>query len=168
MLHVQPLWSPDDSRCIALASIILNIARGRNAYGGRPGDIRYFVDRPLLDHPQTHLRDAIKYSTQHHYHTRAARGCPHTLLNLEHAVPMKLIWELTLPLADRGADPTELAALYARVCRVAVITRREHAEFASIGLKDKMPPNWDAHNPGADPWARYAIVGLQLLPPTGL
>jgi len=80
---------------------------------------------------------------------------------------MKLIWELTLPLADRNADPAELAALYARVCRVAVITRKEHAGFASIGLKDKMPPNWDAHNPGSDPWARYAITGIELLPPSG-
>lgn len=162
------LWDSTSPRCVELATIILGIVRGRAAYGGRPGDIRYFVDRPLLDHPQTYQRDAIKYSTRHHFHTFSARNCPHTLLNLEHAVPLKLLWELTIPLADLGAPPEELVALYARLCRVAVITRREHAAFAEIGLRDKMPPGWDPHSPSADPWARYSIVGVQLLPPTGV
>lgn len=161
------LWDANSDRCAQLASMILSIVKGRNAYGGRPGDIRYFVDRPLLDHPQTYQRDAIKYSTRHHYHTFSARNCPQALLNLEHAVPLKLLWELTIPLADRGAKPEELVELYSRLCRVAVITRREHAAFAEIGLRDKMPPGWDPHSPGADPWARYSIVGVQLLPPTG-
>ena len=162
------LWDLNSPRCIELASIILGIVRGRTAYGGRPGDIRYFVDRPLLDHPQTYQRDAIKYSTKHHYHTFSARNCPEKLLNLEHAVPLKLLWELTIPLADRGASPGELVVLYARLCRVAIITRREHAAFAGIGLRDKMPPGWDPSSLMADPWARYSVVGVQLFPPTGV
>lgn len=159
------LWDVESDRCRQLASMILSIVKGRNAYGGRPGDIRYFVDRPLLDHPQTHQRDAIKYSTRHHYHTLSARNCPQSLLNLEHAVPLKLLWELTIPLADSGAPPEELVTLYSRLCRVAIITRREHAAFADIGLRDRMPPGWDPRAPNVDPWARYAVVGIDLLPP---
>ncbi len=160
-----PAWSLEDSRCEPLAEIILSIARNRDSYGARPSDVRYFIDRPLLDHPQTHQRDGIKYSTRHHMHTPGAVGTSQKVLHLEHAVPVSILWTGIKSLADRDASVAELVEWLGRVCRVAIMTRTEHAQFARIGLKDRMPPGWDMWNPGVDPWARYGVMGIQLLTP---
>jgi hypothetical protein len=158
-------WSKEDSRCIPLAEIILSIARNRKSYGARPGDVRYFIDRPLLDHPLTHQRDGIKYSVRHHMHTRAARGTHKGLLHLEHAVPVSVLWNSVCQLSDRGASGNEVVDFLSRACRVAIMTRVEHAGFARIGLKDRMPPGWDPFDGGVDPWARYRVAGVELLSP---
>jgi len=162
---VIPCWTLEDSRCRPLAEIILSIARSRKAYGARPGDVRYFIDRPLLDHPETHQRDGIKYSTSHHMHTRASVGVHKGFLHLEHAVPVSVIWNAVCDMSDEGKGADEVVELLARVCRVAIMTRVEHASFSKVGLKDRMPPNWDIWSPTVDPWARYTIMGLELVSP---
>lgn len=162
-----PRWTLEDGRCRPLAEIILSIAKNRRAYGARPGDVRYFIDRPLLDHPQTHQRDGIKYSIRHHMHTRGAVGTGVSLLHLEHAVPVSVLWNHVCAMSDAGTGAEEVVEFLGKACRVAVMTRHEHAGFARIGLKDRMPPGWDPTDPGVDPWARYRVAGVELLAPVG-
>ena len=165
-----PIWSKEDTRCEPLARVIVSIASVRKSYGARPGDVRYFIDRPLLDHPQTHQRDGIKYSTKHHYHTRSAIGLNTKLLHLEHAVPISILWQNICSIVDNHDSETSIEKVLnflSKNCRVAILTRTEHDQFARIGLKDKMPPGWDGLNKNSDPWMRYTIAGVELLPPTG-
>ena len=74
----------------------------------------------------------------------------------EHAVPKKLLIDLLLNLPSPTTDSVE--QMFQNYCKAAVITRAEDAALNRLGLRSKMPSDWD----GRDPWARYKDAGIAL------
>lgn len=74
----------------------------------------------------------------------------------EHAVPKKLLIDLLLSLSS--PTPDSVQQMFQNYCKAAVITKAEDAALNRLGLRSKMPSDWD----GRDPWARYKAAGIVL------
>lgn len=76
-------------------------------------------------------------------------------LRHEHAIPRRVLIErlLTLP------NPTEaeVAQVLCQYCVGVVVTLAEDRRLSSLGLRQRMPPDWD----GVDVWARYHVAGIR-------
>lgn len=74
----------------------------------------------------------------------------------EHAVPKKLLIEMLMNLSNPSSDSVQ--QMFQNYCKAAVITKAEDASLNRLGLRSKMPADWD----GKDPWARYKAAGIIL------
>ena len=89
--------------------------------------------------------------------SEAAARCGDTkLLRHDHAVPRKLLLDWLLNLRSPTQD--SIQALLDAYCKAAVIIKSEDALLNRLGLRSKMPSDWD----GKDPWARYKAAGIVL------
>jgi hypothetical protein len=74
----------------------------------------------------------------------------------EHAVPKSIVIQRLLELSNPTADLVN--QLLVSYCKGAVLTREEDARLNGLGLRSRMPDDWDEQ----DVWARYAIAGILL------
>ena len=72
----------------------------------------------------------------------------------EHAVPKRVVVEMLFSLKV----PTESSVhtVLNHYCIGVVVTREEDAKLTQLGLRSRMPKDWD----GSDPWARYAKANI--------
>ncbi len=95
------------------------------------------------------------------YWSKAAlefRGNPKMLVH-EHVMPKKLVIELLLKMSS--PTTSSVYQLLDSYCKGAVITRAEDAALNRLGLRSKMPPDWDEK----DLWARYKVAEIVLHTP---
>lgn len=76
------------------------------------------------------------------------------LLVHEHVIPKSIVIQLLLLLPAPTGD--SVYQLLAANCIGAVITREEDARLNSLGLRSRMPTEWDEN----DAWARYKHAGI--------
>jgi len=67
----------------------------------------------------------------------------------DHAVPIAIVRELLFEIDE--VNPTTIKLFLREHYRLGVITKREDNLLSSIGLRSKMPTEWDR----SDPFARY-------------
>ena len=72
----------------------------------------------------------------------------------EHIVPRKIVRELLLDFDS--PTPDAIRSLLDRFCIGVVVTQEEDERLNSLGLRSKMPEDWD----GSDPWARHKAAGI--------
>jgi hypothetical protein len=75
----------------------------------------------------------------------------------DHAIPFTLVHRELLEVSDLSPEAIR-PILEARVA-AALITRREDEELTRIGLRSKMPSNWD----GVNVLARYEAAGIEVI-----
>ena len=76
-------------------------------------------------------------------------------LEIEHAVPIKVIVDLLLDLTPLTS--IEIENLLNKYFRVCMVTKSEHKKLSDAKLRSKMPDDWD----NEDPYARYKKVGIK-------
>ena len=76
-------------------------------------------------------------------------------LEIEHAVPIKVIVDLLLDLTPLTS--IEIENLLKKYFRVCMVTKSEHKKLSDAKLRSKMPDDWDCE----DPYARYKKVGIK-------
>lgn len=74
----------------------------------------------------------------------------------EHIVPRKVIRDKLFNLEN--VNSTEIMKVLNSYCIGVVVTKEEDNRLNSIGLRSKMPINWD----GKDPWARYVAAAIEI------
>ncbi len=79
----------------------------------------------------------------------------------EHAVPKKILIDMLMQHPSPTAD--SVRQLLQNYCKAAVITKAEDAVLNRLGLRSKMPSDWDRK----DPWARYKAAGIVLCSKVG-
>lgn len=77
---------------------------------------------------------------------------------VEHVMPQMEIVNLLMDM--RPLTKAGVIKFLTNNLRVMVVTREEHAQLNSSGLRYTMPPDWD----GNDVFARYASVGIKAAP----
>ena len=87
------------------------------------------------------------------------RGNPKMLVH-EHVMPKKIVIERLLQLST--PTTSSVHQLLESCCKGAVVTRTEDATLNRLGLRSKMPHDWD----GTDLWARYKAAKIRLHIPT--
>lgn len=85
----------------------------------------------------------------------AVRGQPEMLIH-EHLMPKKLVIERLLRLAS--PTPSSVQQLMESYCKGVVITRDEDTRLNKLGLRSKMPKDWNEK----DVWARYTAAQIVL------
>lgn len=86
-----------------------------------------------------------------------AAGCAdEKLLRHDHAIPKKVLMELLFRMAHPSSESVQ--SFFEAYCFGAVITVAEDEALNRLGLRSKMPMNWD----GRDQWARYKAAGITL------
>lgn len=88
--------------------------------------------------------------------SEAAMKCDRAQVVKEHAVPQQVI----VNMLENMPNPTrrKVRNLLTKLWRVTLVTREEDERLRSLGLRFKMPDDWD----GKDPWARYKAAGIKL------
>ena len=76
----------------------------------------------------------------------------------DHAIPFRYLQDELLHLAD--VTRASVRTVLNKHCVVVLVTREEHVRLKKAGLGSKMPEAWD----GNDPLARYAAVGIAVVP----
>ena len=73
----------------------------------------------------------------------------------EHVVPKKIIIDTLFNLSS----PTGAAVkdILSKFCLGVIVTKEEDQRLNTMGLRSKMPDDWD----GSDPWARYVAAGIK-------
>ena len=101
-----------------------------------------------------------KYGGCRFWSAEAARQSQSDKLIHDHAVPKKVLMELLF----RVSRPTPecIQQYFEAYCFGAVITKAEDDTLNRLGLRSKMPTNWD----GKDPWARYNAANIILRNPS--
>jgi len=169
-------------RCDVIARMVSFVARYEASTGWRLGRERKEIKDLFVfftaDHPDSDKQDSVKYSEAHHHHSRAAlRAIRKTGkarrswvggLRHEHPIPRNFVLESLLADPDVRALRANAGQVVARILSkhmcVAIITVKEDRRLSSAGLMREMPGDWN----GEDHFARYAAIGLELLPPTGI
>lgn len=77
-----------------------------------------------------------------------------TELRHEHAVPRRVLIERLMGL--RLPTGGEISSVLSELCVGVVVTRAEDARLTSVGLRKRMPDDWD----GKDALARYRAAGI--------
>lgn len=77
-------------------------------------------------------------------------------LRHEHVVPRRVIISLLLDTVDVHEDRVRSAL---QLCVGAVVTKEEDRQLNSVGLRRRMPHDWD----GVDVFARYKVAGIELV-----
>lgn len=102
--------------------------------------------------------DGNSQKYRRHPHSLAAAGLPSDKGKVyDHAVPLAC-WLPELLLAD-GLEPATLEARLERHYHIRIITDGENQRLNAIGLRSRMPLDWD----GVDIEARYRKAGIQLV-----
>lgn len=83
----------------------------------------------------------------------AFRGQPQNLIH-EHVIPKKLVIERLLKLVSPTASSVQ--QILESYCKGVVITREEDTRLNRLGLRSKMPSDWDEK----DVWARYTVAQI--------
>ena len=114
--------------------------------------------------------DAVKYDIRYLPHTANAAlvstQYPNELgkrLTHEHTIPLALLAEKVLSL--ESGDKGVILAMFRNYCRAAIVTREEDRMLNSAKLRSSMPPEWSFEK---DILARYDVVGIKLLPASGI
>jgi hypothetical protein len=94
---------------------------------------------------------------------RRGQPAPYRVI-VEHAVPVKVIGE-TVSNQSSLWQPDRLREFLRHHFKRGVLTSAEDARLNEQGLRQRMPPGWQA---GGDPFARYNAVRLQRARITGL
>jgi hypothetical protein len=84
----------------------------------------------------------------------AAKDAPKKDVNLEHAIPMKVLIEKLLTTKNLTAEKVD--EILHQFCIVMVITKHEDSLLNSK-YKSSMPSEWN----GTDVYARYTAVGIK-------
>jgi len=108
---------------------------------------QYWQNKEMGQHSQAH-RNRIPMS-------KAAEIVPKDQVQVEHAVPQQLIVNMLMdmePLTKR-----RISNLLRKLFRVRTVTKEEHSRLNGMGLRSKMPDDWN----GKDPWARYDAAGIE-------
>jgi hypothetical protein len=79
-------------------------------------------------------------------------------LIFDHAVPFKYLQAELLKLSEISTDSVRLV-LDSFPSAGVLITKEENQRLNEAGLQSAMPPNWN----GADPFARYKAVGIEIV-----
>lgn len=74
----------------------------------------------------------------------------------DHAVPKKVLMDLLFRVNSPTAE--SVRCFFEAYCFGAVITKAEDEALNRLGLRSKMPTNWN----GKDPWARYKAAGIAI------
>lgn len=74
----------------------------------------------------------------------------------EHVVPKRYILEKLFSLSSPTTE--EVYRVLSTYCIGAVVTRDEDRRLAKMGLRSKMPTNWDEKNI----WARYDLAEIEM------
>jgi hypothetical protein len=74
----------------------------------------------------------------------------------EHLVPKGVIIEKLFALPS--PSPKAVRRVLERYCIGVVVTRAEDKELTHLGLRSKMPGDWDKKNP----WARYVAARIEV------
>ena len=75
----------------------------------------------------------------------------------EHLVPRKIVREMLLNLTD--PTPEAIQSIFERYCIGVVVTQKEDARLNELGLRSKMPSDWDNKNI----FARYESAGIDVI-----
>jgi hypothetical protein len=76
----------------------------------------------------------------------------------DHAIPFRYLQDELLHLAD--VTRASVGTVLNEHCVVVLVTREENVRLNRAGLGSKMPKGWN----GVDPLARYAAVGIEVIP----
>ncbi|GMQ45639.1 hypothetical protein [Vibrio sp. 10N] len=79
-------------------------------------------------------------------------------LILEHGVPVKVIMDKIQEYNE--PTPVDIAIIIQSMSALAVITKEEGKYMSKLGIKSKMPDDWDKQNK----WIRYERANIQLIP----
>lgn len=107
---------------------------------------QYWQNKEMGQHGQAH-RDKIPLS-------KLAEHAPKSQIQVEHAVPQQVIVNMLMDMEQ--PDTGSVSALLRKLFRVRRVTKAEHDRLSELGLRSKMPDDWD----GEDPWARYDAAGI--------
>ncbi|EGR0237937.1 hypothetical protein M2G59_21225 [Vibrio vulnificus] len=77
-------------------------------------------------------------------------------LTLEHGVPVSVIRDEVLKLVKPSA--LDVASVIYQLTALAVITNEEDSRINKLGLRSKMPPNWNGNK-----WIRYQLANIDLI-----
>jgi|CXWL01.1.fsa_nt_gi hypothetical protein len=89
----------------------------------------------------------------------ARRAIPSTKLIHEHVVPQNVIIRRLLSLRQPSA--ASVKRVLNRFCIGVVVTHDEDRKLTRLGLRAKMPNDWD----GKTPWARYSAANIKVVMP---
>ena len=98
-----------------------------------------------------------KYDGCKFWSAEAARAGQEEKQIHDHAVPKKVLMEFLLRMSR--PTPEEVERFFESYCFGAVITKAEDDALNKLGLRSKMPSDWD----GIDPWARYKAAKIVLI-----
>jgi hypothetical protein len=90
------------------------------------------------------------------YWSEKAMKNPDAKLIHEHLVPRSVVFKKLLDLESPDYD--QVYSLLETYCVGVVVTKEEDEHLNKIGLRQKMPSDWDGENP----WARHEAGGITL------
>lgn len=109
---------------------------------------QYWQNKKLGLHP-TAKKKAIRRS-------KAAFGLPLRDCVVEHTVPQMVIVNKLMELTD--VSPEIVSGILEKLYTVRLVTYAEHERLSSLGLRSRMPSNWD----GLDILHRYREAGIEI------
>lgn len=77
-------------------------------------------------------------------------------LRHEHVVPRSELRKMLMKKL-RNLTPEEIHRILSTFCLAIIVTKEEDAKINKIGLRSKMPDDWNGENP----WARYVVAGIE-------
>lgn len=110
--------------------------------------------RMITDYWLKEVRNQNVYTHKNIERSIAAKNATKKEVNLEHAIPMKVLIEKLLTTKDLTAEKVD--GLLQQFCVVMVITKKENS-LLDANYKSSMPSNWN----GVDIYARYTAVGIK-------
>lgn len=127
-------------------------------------DVAFVLGAPLHRHTKSVVIDNAlwcwsgidgKYDGCKHWTKAAWSICGQRReLRHEHVVPKKVM--INHLLEGKTWNAAGIKNYFEAFCIGVVVTREEDLKLNKMGLRSKMPSNWD----GQDPWARYRAAGL--------
>lgn len=135
------LFSIEQTKASIEFGFTLNESR-RNLYTALH---QYWQNKEMRMHSTSH-REKIPKS-------RAAKKAKDKC-QVEHVVPLKVIVDLLLEL--KNPTKHKVGSLLKKYYRVKLVTKEEHQRLSALGLRSKMPENWDR----SDPCARYKVANI--------
>ena len=79
-----------------------------------------------------------------------------SMLIHEHVVPKKVLIDYLM--GKQNLSPKEIYEFLEKFCIGVVVTKAEDQTINNIGLRSKMPSDWDFE----DPWARYEGLNINI------